>query len=117
MPDSLRDNLKNLLALLEQEQGAVVDNDAAALEGIAARKARLLDTINAQSRDIEGPLPPDLRQLLTELQRKNSVNGTVIGQQLRWTQQALDLLRGQSTTYDRAGRAAAASLSRLRSLG
>jgi len=109
-----RDAMRTFVALLEQEQKALLSTDTDALLSLAEQKTKHSDKIQALVRERRASLPDSLntekwlqansppglalwheiRQLAEQAQRQNHINGELIQLKMRYNQQALVALVG-----------------------
>lgn len=109
-----RDAMRTFVALLEQEQKALLSTDTDALLSLAEQKTKQSDKIQALARERRASLPDSLttekslqaksppslalwheiRQLAEQAQRQNHINGELIQLKMRYNQQALVALVG-----------------------
>ncbi len=109
-----RDAMRTFVALLEQEQKALIGTDTDALLTLAEQKTKESDKIQALARSRRESLPDSLttekwlqansptglalwheiRQLAEQAQRQNHINGELIQLKMRYNQQALVALVG-----------------------
>ena len=92
----LKNQLLELLKVLEQENQALQDRDLTLLESLTAEKNSLLSTLSTvRSQPEKSTAEYDvIRQLVQQCEKLNIVNGCIIQSGLRLNEQLLNIIQG-----------------------